>query len=701
MGIQDHPVLSAACIAGVAFGLMLAAAAPAAASTITEFPLPAGTTPGVITAGPDGALWFRVVSPPGPGADKIGRITTTGSFSEFSPPTPGFLFGITTGPDGALWFTEWSYPGNIGRLTTGGSFSEFLIPRGPGRPGGPGPWGITAGPDGALWFTENTANKIGRVTTSGSFSDFPIPTAGSSPIGITAGPDGALLFAELGANKIGRVTTSGTFSEFPIPTAGSGAQQITAGPDGALWFTEPFANPGKVGRIATTGTITEFSDPTLIAPNYITAGSDGALWFTVVGANKIGRLTTGGSLTEFPIPTPAAGAGGITAGPDGALWFSEYLAQKIGTISPAAAEQPISNAQAVAFGGTEGPNSCGTVAPFSDADSAAVAADYSVTIDWGDVTPSTAGTITGDGNGNFTVSGCHTHAEEGKYTITVRITDVDNPSNNATVTSTATTVDAHLSGSCTALAASGTVFAGPTATFTDTTSTGTLTDFSATIDWGDGSSSAGAIAGGPGNAPYTVSGTHTYAVPGFYTITTTINDVGGSSLRVSCGSQTFVFPPSTPGCAIDGAGKITAANGDKAEYTVDAEVGSSSKNESDEDNKGAESVQTYRDFGPATAFRFQSTQTLAVTCKGNTSGSIYGTGTVDRTTSVFFIIDVTAGIRDESARGQKQNDEEGSPATYRIRLSNGYDSGQQNVYNGGIKVQIEQDEDNHHREQLS
>jgi virginiamycin B lyase len=66
--------------------------------------------------------------------------------------------GITAGPGGALWFTE--FAGNkIGRITTAGTVTEFTLP----TPNG-SPQGITAGPGGTLWFTEVTGNKIGRLT---------------------------------------------------------------------------------------------------------------------------------------------------------------------------------------------------------------------------------------------------------------------------------------------------------------------------------------------------------------------------------------------------------------------------------------------------------------------------------------------------------------------------------------------------------
>jgi streptogramin lyase len=140
------PVAALRFLCGVVAGAALAWPMSAAAQTYTEFPIPtASSQPYGITAGPDGALWFTEAL-----GNKIGRITTAGTITEF-PITPGSgPTGITAGPDGALWFTESA--GNIGRITTAGLFTEFG--------GGAGlPTAITAGPDGALWFTESNTNE--------------------------------------------------------------------------------------------------------------------------------------------------------------------------------------------------------------------------------------------------------------------------------------------------------------------------------------------------------------------------------------------------------------------------------------------------------------------------------------------------------------------------------------------------------------
>jgi len=193
------------------------------------------------------------------------------------------------------------------------------------------------------------------------------------------------------------------------------------------------------------------------------------------------------------------------------------------------------------FGATEGVTFTGTVATFTDPDRASTAAEYSATIDWGDATQPTPGTISGQG-GQFTVSGTHTYAEQGTYSVTITITDADNRNNNATVTSTARVSDARLSSTCATTPVSTQTYNGPTAMFIDQSSTGTLSDFSATIFWGDSSSSPGTITGGPGNAPYTVTGTHTYASTGTFLITTTINDVDGSATTTpACPVTIFAF----------------------------------------------------------------------------------------------------------------------------------------------------------------
>lgn len=324
-------------VRGLAGGLTAILLLPAAARAIDEFPLPAGSNPGGITAGPDGALWFLAE-----GTNKVHRMTTAGVLD----PPAGFpvtitgsntslttLDQLTVGPDGALWFTE-PRDNQIGRLTTSGAITEYPLPGVLDQPEG-----ITVGPDGALWFTAAGIGKIGRITTAGVFTPtdgFPSTgLAGSGISDITAGPDGALWFTESTGNQIGRITTGGVITHFTVPTLASDPSGITPGPGGGLWFAQSAV--GQIAQITTGGVINEYPGAGG-APSAIAVGSDGALWFTEsdLTANAIGRITTAGVVTNhFPVPTAASEPSDLTAGPDGALWFTEFLGDRIGRIETA------------------------------------------------------------------------------------------------------------------------------------------------------------------------------------------------------------------------------------------------------------------------------------------------------------------------------------------------------------------------------
>jgi hypothetical protein len=189
-------------------------------------------------------------------------------------------------------------------------------------------------------------------------------------------------------------------------------------------------------------------------------------------------------------------------------------------------EQPVTVTGA-SVTATEGHAFSGTVATFTDPDTSATASEYSAAIDWGDGSTST-GTISGSG-GSFTVTGGHTYAEEGSFTVKVTITDVDNASNNAPPTSaTATVADAPLTAAGANVSGVEGVSATATvATFTDADPGGKVSDYTATINWGDGHTSAGSVAAS-GKA-FNVTGTHTYVEEGTYKVTVTIKDAGGAT----------------------------------------------------------------------------------------------------------------------------------------------------------------------------
>lgn len=311
-------------IASIACLALVAGVAPAwAATTITEFPLPAGQfLPAGIAVDSSGAVWFTEL-----GSGHVGRLAG-GRFSEFSVPNPAHSSAqsLVNGPDGARWFTDGSNA-EIWRMTATGAVTGFPIPpcTGCAYSGGSGTGNIISGPGGALWYSRPGNDAIGRITTTGQVHEFPVPGLGSVPGWITAGPDRAIWFTV--SNGIARMTTSGAVSlvrnRINYPYA------ITTGPDHNLWFTAPYSD--EVGRLTPTGHATLFRVATNCSPNQIAPG-DGFLWVTCDNLSLVYRITTSGALTPITVPNHGH-LDGIAHAPDGAMWFTDTATSQLARIT--------------------------------------------------------------------------------------------------------------------------------------------------------------------------------------------------------------------------------------------------------------------------------------------------------------------------------------------------------------------------------
>ena len=102
--------------------------------------------------------------------------------------------------------------------------------------------------------------------------------------------------------------------------------------------------------------------------------------------------------------------------------------------------------------------------------------------------------------------------------------------------------------------APGQPFLGTVATITDANPDAKISDYTATIDWGDGGSSAGAIAADSTTKSFDVTGTHIYTKKGRYTISVKIQDSGGSN--ASAISRAIVT--ASPSSALAPAGATTS-----------------------------------------------------------------------------------------------------------------------------------------------
>jgi PKD repeat protein len=228
--------------------------------------------------------------------------------------------------------------------------------------------------------------------------------------------------------------------------------------------------------------------------------------------------------------------GSATASATVAVTVAEGDGLAPGAIQPAAAP-------------TEGIAYNGSVAAFTDTNTLNGAADFTATINWGDGT-TTTGTVSGAG-GFFIVTGSHNYADEGSFQVTTTMTDDSPGTASVAATNVITVADADtvVAAGAAVVATEGVAFSGTVATFSDAAFPGNpAVDFTATIDWGDGTSSVGTISGA--NGSYTITGSHTYAdeSPVFgLPLTVTIFD---GSLQTRVVGTAFVLesplPPGNP-----------------------------------------------------------------------------------------------------------------------------------------------------------
>src|ERR1043166_815944 len=122
--------------------------------------------------------------------------------------------------------------------------------------------------------------------------------------------------------------------------------------------------------------------------------------------------------------------------------------------------------------------------------------DYTATVDWGDGT-TTAGVVSFDsGTQKYLVNASHGYADEtpagSPITFTVAVTETTDDNDTATGTGSANVADAALGAGSIVLAATedSALTDAPVATFTDDNTQATTADFTATIDWGDGTTTA-------------------------------------------------------------------------------------------------------------------------------------------------------------------------------------------------------------------
>ncbi len=215
---------------------------------------------------------------------------------------------------------------------------------------------------------------------------------------------------------------------------------------------------------------------------------------------------------------------------------------------------PVVGVEGAAFGAPNG----GVVVKFTSNDSPQPLSNFSASIDWGDGHTTAVADIINDPTlpGVFDVLGTNTYAEEGTYPVTVSIHDAPpmGVASDAVAASVATISDAPLTASGIATApilpqgqivAGVPTFSGTVATFKDADPAGMVSDYTATINWGDGLIANGTVSG-PVAGVFYVTGSHTFTQPGTYPVSVLIQDMGGASATAVTG---FTITGTTPALA--------------------------------------------------------------------------------------------------------------------------------------------------------
>ena len=359
-------------------------------------------------------------------------------------------------------------------------------------------------------------------------------------------------------------TTFGVYADNTVPYAEEGNHAVTvqvtdvggsstnasstvAVSDPAVVAGSGFTVSAVEGSASASQTVATFTDP----GGAEAVGDYGATISWGDGSSSAGTVSYNAATGQFAVSGSHSYAEEGSYGISVAIMHDNAPAVSV-TSSANVADGPLSASGGFTVSAVEGSASASqTLATFSDAGGAEALGEYSATVTWGDGSSSTGTVSYNAATGQFTVSGSHAYAEEGSYAVTVQVTDVGGSS--ATVSSSAAVSDPAViaSGGFTVSAVEGSAFAGQAvATFTDPGGAEAVGDYGATVNWGDGSSSAGTVSYNTTTGQFTVSGNHSYAEEGSYGISVAISHDNAPSVTVSGSASVGDAPLSATGRSV-------------------------------------------------------------------------------------------------------------------------------------------------------
>jgi hypothetical protein len=413
-------------------------------------------------------------------------------------------FQLTPTTDPPPAYHDFQIPANgITRLNPDGTTTQFQL-----TPGDT-PGGIAYDSHNNLWFTNYEQNQIDNISPSGQITRYTLPDPSYFYRNIVVASDDSVWFTEnlwptaanTDAPRIARLTADGGFTDFALPSnAQPAGPALAPSSDGSVWVG---VGNGSVLRVASDGTFSEIDSlPGAVAT--LVPGANGNVWYGGGPDNGLGRsavqllapdgpvasATFGGSQGDWLVAMPDGGAEAISYDriirmePDGSSsttnlnttdpFYSAPVFDSQGNLwigSPDGLTRMTPDGQSTFFGiphpGVNGSTSAAQLA---------AASDGSIAILW-------------------SFGGAHGDPTPGFNTLSAQIqTNADGS------------------------------FTGTAGRFTYDRGHDSAGSYTATIDWGDGQTSAGTVVDPNPNGNsgiYLVTGTHTYAQPGVYTTTIT------------------------------------------------------------------------------------------------------------------------------------------------------------------------------------
>ncbi|HEV3344130.1 MAG TPA: NF038129 family PEP-CTERM protein [Pirellulales bacterium] len=436
------------------------------------------------------ALQFNPGQIPGaqPATAVVSSLAVTGGSTSGSPTTKG---GASVLADGSL------------QLVNSGTLNELLLPL---------VYGNTVSFD--LTLSGAAVAQPGGGSVGNTFAVQLLGADGLTPQA-TAEPDGAALGTNLSPN--GTAATTG----FLTNAAGKPLGVVPNVADVAVMGQGGLTVGATAGNTFTGQTVATFTDPGGAEPlaDYsatIAWGDGSSSAGTILPADTNGTFTVQGSHTYASSGTQPIV---VTLSHDTAP-----AATATSTADITAPSTPGITVAALATAGSESmPLSNVKVATFTVPGTTMSASDFTATIAWGDGS-TTAATVAADATAGFDVTGWHTYTEEGTYTFTATVRGNGVTTGFATATAAVADPSVVSQGGFSLAATAGIAFTGLTvATFSDPSGAEGLADYSATINWGDGSSSAGSLLPVDAKGTFTVQGSHSYAAAGQDAIVVTLH----------------------------------------------------------------------------------------------------------------------------------------------------------------------------------